>query len=124
LGTAGKFLAQNGFGVAVVVVYAGATGDVQKDLVLTQLAQRWCAPTWFGNFGFDDTQLKTLGMGKKTGANIDANATPNSDSGWGDVEIIIYPDGAEIPSDQPAASKRERLEIAGAIAREQIQDHS
>jgi hypothetical protein len=47
-----------------------------------------------GNFGFDDTQLKTLGMAKKTGG--------DATSGWGDVEIIIYPPGTAIPTDQAA----------------------
>jgi phospholipid/cholesterol/gamma-HCH transport system substrate-binding protein len=92
LGAAGKFLAANEFGVAVVVVYAGMTGDAQKDLVLTQARAAVVRAYLVGNFGFDDTQLKTLGMGKK----IDANA----DSGWGDVEIIVYPAGTGIPSDQ------------------------
>jgi hypothetical protein len=35
------------------------------------------------NFGFDDSQLRTLGMGKQAGT--------SSDSGWGTVQIIIYP---------------------------------
>ena len=26
-----------------------------------------------------------------------------ADSGWGDVEIIVYPDGTDIPSEQPTA---------------------
>ena len=41
------------------------------------------------NFGFDDTQLKTLGMGKQ--------AATNSDGDWGTVQIFIYPPGADIP---------------------------
>jgi hypothetical protein len=41
------------------------------------------------NFGFDDSQLKTLGMGKQT--------ETNSDAGWGAVQIFIYPAGTEIP---------------------------
>jgi phospholipid/cholesterol/gamma-HCH transport system substrate-binding protein len=92
LGAAGKFLAANEFGVAVVVVYAGMAGDAQKDLVLTQARAAVVRAYLVGNFGFDDSQLKTLGMGKK----IDANAG----SGWGDVEIIVYPAGTDIPSDQ------------------------
>ena len=67
LSTAGKFLAGNEFGVAVVVVYTGATGDTQKDLVLTQARAAVVRAYLVGNFGFDDTQLKTLGMGKKLG---------------------------------------------------------
>jgi len=88
---AGQFLAANEFGIAVVVVYSGMTGDAQKDLVLTQARAAVVRSYLVGNFGFDDTQLKTLGMGKKIGA--------NADSGWGDVEIIVYPAGTGIPSD-------------------------
>src|ERR1700678_3492983 len=99
LGAAGKFLAGNEFGVAVVVVYSGMTGDAQKDLVLTQARAAVIRAYLVGNFGFDDTQLKTLGMGKKTGT----DANENADSGWGDVEIVIYPDGTDAPSDQPTA---------------------
>ena len=91
LSTAGKFLAGNEFGMAVVVVYTGPTGDTDKDLVLTQARAAVVRAYLVGNFGFDDTQLKTLGMGKKLGENADAG------SGWGDVEIIVYPAGTEIP---------------------------
>ncbi len=92
LGTAGKFLAGNEFGVAVVVVYTGATGDAQKDLVLTQARAAVVRAYLVGNFGFDDTQLKTMGMGKKLGDNADVG------SGWGTVEIIVYPAGTAIPT--------------------------
>ena len=78
-----------------MVVYAAMTGDTQKDLILTQARAAVIRAYLVGNFGFDDTQLKTLGMGKKPGA--------NTDSGWGEVEIIVYPVGTGIPSDQQAA---------------------
>ena len=45
------------------------------------------------NYGFDDSQLKTLGMGKQTGANMDAE--------WGSIQILIFPVGTEIPTDKP-----------------------
>jgi phospholipid/cholesterol/gamma-HCH transport system substrate-binding protein len=98
LGTAGKFLAGNEFGVAVVVVYTGATGDAQKDLTLTQARAAVVRAYLIGNFGFDDTQLKTLGMGKKLGDNADAG------SGWGTVEIIVYPAGTAIPTGTAAST--------------------
>ncbi len=69
LRAAGQFLAGNEFGIAVVVVYTGMTGDAQKDLVLTQARAVVVRAYLVGNFGFDDTQLKTLGMGKKMEAN-------------------------------------------------------
>jgi phospholipid/cholesterol/gamma-HCH transport system substrate-binding protein len=93
LGAAGKFLAANEFGVAVVVVHTGMTGDTGKDLVLTQARAAVVRAYLVGNFGFDDSQLKTLGMGKKAGTAGDA------DSGWGDVQIIVYPVGTPSPSD-------------------------
>ena len=99
LAAAGRFLAGNEFGIAVVVVSTGTTGDAQKDLVLTQARCAVVRAYLVGNFGFDDTQLKTLGMGKK----IDATAPPAAKadgSGWGDVEIIVYPVGTAVPSGQ------------------------
>jgi phospholipid/cholesterol/gamma-HCH transport system substrate-binding protein len=95
LGAAGKFLAANEFGIAVVVVYTGMSGDTGKDLVLTQARAAVVRAYLVGNFGFDDSQLKTLGMGKKVGAAGDGDAS------WGDVQIIIYPVGTASPSDQP-----------------------
>src|ERR1700691_1081217 len=97
LNDAGKFLAGNEFGVAVIVVYSGMTGDAQKDLVLTQARAAVVRAYLVGNFGFDDTQLKTLGMGKKTGA--------SADSGWGEIQIIVYPAGTVLPAEpQPAVA--------------------
>jgi hypothetical protein len=45
-------------------------------------------------FGFDDSHLRTLGMGKQ--------AETNSDIGWGSVQIIFYPSGAVIPPKKPS----------------------
>jgi phospholipid/cholesterol/gamma-HCH transport system substrate-binding protein len=95
LSAAGKFLAANEFGVAVVVVHTGMTGDAQQDLVLTQARAAVIRAYLVGNFGFDDAQLKTLGLGKQTGA--------DKDSGWGVIEIIIYPVGTSLPAVQQAA---------------------
>ena len=64
----GEFLAQNQFGYAVVVVSPGMEGDTQKDLVLTEARAMVIREYLVENFGFDDAQLKTLGMGKQTGA--------------------------------------------------------
>jgi phospholipid/cholesterol/gamma-HCH transport system substrate-binding protein len=98
LSAAGKYLAGNEFGIAVVVVNTGMSGDTQKDLILTQARCAVLRAYLVGNFGFDDTQLKTLGMGKK----IDANADPKvaADSSWGDVQIIVYPVGTDVPSEK------------------------
>jgi outer membrane protein OmpA-like peptidoglycan-associated protein len=90
LRAAGQFLADTEFGLAVVVVSTGSTGDEQKDLVLTQARAMVVRDYLVNNFSFDDTQLKTLGRGKgKSG-------TP--DSGWGTVEIFVFPTDTEVPA--------------------------
>jgi phospholipid/cholesterol/gamma-HCH transport system substrate-binding protein len=89
LNDGGQFLANNQFGFAVVVASAGMEGDTQKDLELTEARAMVVREYLVENFGFDDSQLKTLGVGKQTSA--------NSDSGWGTVRILIYPPGTDIP---------------------------
>jgi phospholipid/cholesterol/gamma-HCH transport system substrate-binding protein len=91
LSASGEFLAQNQFGFAVVVVSAGMEGDSKKELVLTEARAMVVREYLVENFGFDDSQLKTLGMGKQTGANLDAD--------WGSIQILIFPAGTEIPMD-------------------------
>jgi len=85
----GEFLANNQFGFAVVVVSAGMEGDTQKDLVLTEARAMVVREYLVEKFGFDDNQLRTLGMGKQ--------ADTNADIGWGTVQISIYAAGTEIP---------------------------
>ena len=89
LNDSGEFLANNQFGFAVIVVSTGMEGDTQKDLVLSEARAMVVREYLVEKFGFDDSQLKTLGMGKQTNANKDA--------GWGTVQILIYPAGTEIP---------------------------
>ena len=98
LNDGGEFLANNQFGFAVVVASAGMQGDTQKDLVLTQARAMVVREYLVEHFGFDDSQLKTLGVGKQ--------ASTNSDVGWGTLQIIVYPAGTEIPPDKatPAAA--------------------
>ncbi|MGD1108474.1 MAG: OmpA family protein, partial [Terracidiphilus sp.] len=91
---AGDFLAQAQFGVAVVEVFTGMDGDTQKDLVLSEARAMVIREYLVENFGFDDSQLKTLGQGKQAGANLDAD--------WGSIQILIYPEGTEIPADNTA----------------------
>jgi hypothetical protein len=64
--------------------------------VLTQARALVVRDYLVDNFGFDDTQLKTFGVGKKNGT------TP--DSGWGTVEIIIYPPGTEVSADSQSTT--------------------
>jgi phospholipid/cholesterol/gamma-HCH transport system substrate-binding protein len=89
LNAGGEFLANNEFGFAVVVASTGMEGDTQKDLVLTEARAMVVREYLVENFGFDDSQLKTLGMGKQTNASSDAN--------WGTVQIFVYPAGTEMP---------------------------
>jgi outer membrane protein OmpA-like peptidoglycan-associated protein len=89
LNASGEFLANNQFAFAVVAVSAGMEGDTQKDLVLTEARAMVIREYLVEHFGFDDSQLRTLGMGKQ--------ADTNSDAGWGTVQILIYPAGTEIP---------------------------
>ena len=90
LRAAGQFLADNEFGVAVVVVSTSMTGDTQKDLVLTQARALVVRDYLVDNFGFDDAQLKTFGVGKKS------ETTPGA--GWEQVEVIVYPPGTDVPA--------------------------
>jgi phospholipid/cholesterol/gamma-HCH transport system substrate-binding protein len=94
LRAAGDFLAQSQFGVAVVVVSTGMEGDTQKDLILSQARAMVIREYLVENFGFDDGQLKTLGLGKQAGTNLDADG--------GSIRILIFPQGTEIPADTPA----------------------
>jgi phospholipid/cholesterol/gamma-HCH transport system substrate-binding protein len=94
LNAGGEFLANNQFGFAVVVASTGMEGDTQKDLVLTQARAMVVREYLVENFGFDDSQLKTLGIGKGSDANSDAE--------WGKLQIFIYPPGSEIPPGKEA----------------------
>jgi phospholipid/cholesterol/gamma-HCH transport system substrate-binding protein len=97
LNEAGKFLADNEFGVAVVEASAGKQGDAQQDLTLTEARAMVVRQYLVGNFGFDDTALKTLGEGKQADANADAE--------WGSITILIYPEGTAMPAaGKPAAA--------------------
>jgi phospholipid/cholesterol/gamma-HCH transport system substrate-binding protein len=94
LDAAGAFLAKAHFGLAVILVSTGMDGDTQKDLVLTEARAMVIREYLVENFGFDDIQLKTLGMGKQTGTNLDAD--------WGSIQILVYPAGTAIPADKAA----------------------
>jgi outer membrane protein OmpA-like peptidoglycan-associated protein len=89
LDAAGDFLTDTDFGVAVVAVYSSMEGDAAKDLTLTQGRALVVREYLVENFGFDDRRLKTLGMGKRTGT--------SPETGWGAIQIIVYPAGTEMP---------------------------
>ena len=91
-------MVQNQFGFAVVVVSTGMEGDAQKDLVLTEARAMVIRKYLVDNFGFDDTRLRTLGMGKQAGASTGVDAD------WGSVQILVFPEGTEIPAAKPEPS--------------------
>ena len=85
----GDFLTNTDFGVAVVAVSSNMEGDAAKDLILTQGRAMVIREYLVENFGFDDRKVKTLGMGKKT--------STSPESGWGTIQILVYPAGTEMP---------------------------
>jgi phospholipid/cholesterol/gamma-HCH transport system substrate-binding protein len=105
---AGEYLADTEFGLAVVVVSTSMEGDSDKDLTLTEARAAVVRDYLVNSFGFDDAQFKTFGVGKKvvsgtaTGAET-GTATPH-DTGWGTVQIIVYPPGTEVPANTQSAT--------------------
>jgi len=89
LNESGDFLVKNSFGVAVIVVSSGMEGDTQKDMVLTQVRAMMIREYLVQHFGFDDSQLKTLALGK--------NATGSSHAAPGSIRILIFPAGSIVP---------------------------
>jgi hypothetical protein len=71
-------------------------GDAQKDMVLTEARAMVVRDYLVENFGFDDSQLKTLGLGKQAGSNTDTD--------WGSIQILVFPVGTTIPPDKQAPS--------------------
>jgi ABC-type transporter Mla subunit MlaD len=92
LNAVGEFLAQNQFGVAVVVASTGMEGDTKADLLLTEARSMVIREYLADNFGFDNDLLKTLGLGKQTGSSQDAD--------WGSIQILVFPAGTVIPSEK------------------------
>ncbi|MGA2651918.1 MAG: MlaD family protein [Terracidiphilus sp.] len=95
LNPGGEFLAQNQFGVAVIQVSAGPEGDSKKDEVLTEARAMVIRDYLVQNFGFDDSQLKTMGVGKQAGSGSDPEGT---------IKILIFPPGTAVPPDKAATA--------------------
>lgn len=93
LNEAGKFLADNEFGLAVVVASTGKEGDAKQDQTLTVARAMVVREYLVGNFGFDDTTMKTLGEGKQ----VDADAKDD----WGSLKVLIFAPGTETPPSEP-----------------------
>ena len=92
LNASGQFLAGNDFGIAVIEVSSGKTGSSDADLTLAQARAMVVRDYIVQHFGFDDTKLKTIALGKQTGEVSKAD--------WGEIKILIYPAGTPIPPDK------------------------
>jgi phospholipid/cholesterol/gamma-HCH transport system substrate-binding protein len=97
LNAAGEYLAGNDFGVAVVEVSTGKTGSTDSALTLAQARAMVVRDYIVQHFGFDDTKLKTVALGK------DTNETSKAD--WGQIRVLIYPSGTPIPPDKSPENK-------------------
>jgi phospholipid/cholesterol/gamma-HCH transport system substrate-binding protein len=95
LNEAGTFLQGAPFSLAVVVASTGMKGDADKQKQLSEARAAVVRDYLAKNFKFDDTRLKTLGLGKTTEAGDD-----------GSVEILVYPGGAKTPTGKQAAAAR------------------
>ena len=110
LNESGEYLAGNPFGFAVIVVSAGMEGDTQKQMLLTEVRAVAVRDYLVQHFGFDDSQLKTLGLGKQESA--------NGGQTTGSIQLLIYPVGSTPPSDKgtPATGVSKQVEHANAPA--------
>jgi phospholipid/cholesterol/gamma-HCH transport system substrate-binding protein len=94
---AGQFLQQQPFGLAVIAASTGMKGDSQKDKLLTEGQALVVRDYLVKNFKFDDTHMKTIGLGKSNNT-ADVNR----------VEIRIYPAGTALPEGTRAAAPAQR----------------
>jgi outer membrane protein OmpA-like peptidoglycan-associated protein len=94
LNEAGTFLQGAPFSLAVVVTSTGMKGDADKQKQLSEARAAVVRDYLAKNFKFDDTRLKTLGLGKTTDAGDE-----------GSVEILVYPGGAKTPAGKQAAAR-------------------
>jgi len=96
LNSAGEYLAGNDFGVAVIQVSTGPTGSADTEHTLAQGRALVVRDYIIQHYGFDDTKLKTIAIGKQSGE-------PSKDD-WGLIKVLIYPAGTPMPADKPADS--------------------
>jgi phospholipid/cholesterol/gamma-HCH transport system substrate-binding protein len=94
LKAAGEYLASNDFGVAVIEVSTGPSGSSEDSLTLSQGRALVVRDYIVQHYGFDDTKLKTIAVGKQQEAN--SSVKPKDD--WGQVRILIYPPDTPMPA--------------------------
>lgn len=92
LNEAGQYLSGQEFGVAIVEVSTGNSGSSDEDKTLAQGRALVVRNYIVQHFGFDDTHLKTVSLGKQTGE--------SSKDDWGLVKVLVYPAGTAIPADK------------------------
>jgi hypothetical protein len=80
-----------------IEVSTSMAGDTDKDLVLTE-ARHGGARVLIENFAFDGAELKTLGVGKKSGDN---------GGSWGTVEMLIYPPETVVSTNRAPSQTRQ-----------------
>ena len=95
LNDAGAQLQRNDFSLAVVVASTGMKGDADKDKQLSEARAAVVRDYLTKSFKFDDTRLKTLGLGK---------TSESGDSGK--VEILVYPAKTKAPASKQATAVR------------------
>jgi phospholipid/cholesterol/gamma-HCH transport system substrate-binding protein len=106
LKAAGEALSNEDFGVAVIEVSGGAVGNSDEMSKLSQARSMVLRDYLVQHYGFDDTKLKTVSLGKRADSGTKADSGSKDD--WGQVRILIYPSGTAIPalkSPTPDASK-------------------
>lgn len=94
LNDGGEYLAKNPFGFAAVVVSGASDGDSQKEMELTQVRAMVIRKYLVEHFAFDDSQIKTLALGKQSAA--------TSDTGSGGIQLLVFPVGSDAPNGEPA----------------------
>jgi len=92
LNSAGEFLAGNDFGLAVIEISTGKSGSSDAEKTLAEGRALVLRDYLVQHFGFDDTNLKTVSLGKQT--------DEISKDDWGLVKILIYPPGTPVPPDK------------------------
>ena len=95
LNEAGKFLEGNTYGLVVVAASSGMKGDTDKDRLLTEAQSMVVRDYLTKTFQFDDTRVKTLGLGK----------TAQNGSG-SKLQILVYPAGTNVASSQSQAASQ------------------
>jgi phospholipid/cholesterol/gamma-HCH transport system substrate-binding protein len=93
----GDYLAANDYGVAVIEVSTGTSGDSDKDLLLAQGRALVVHDYLAQHFAFDDTKLKTVSVGKQQGGE-------KTKDDWGQVRILVYSTDTAMPAAKTAES--------------------